>query len=98
MKDVYKHDPQGVATIIATLKETRSNYEDKITSLTNLSNEIASSNAWRDLTVKTAFNETCNSYLQIYRTVANAMDKYERYLEEKSNAAAQLEQNYTRGD
>lgn len=96
MKDVYKHDPTGVDKIITTLKQTRGKYEDQIAELANLANEIESSSSWKDINVKTEFMNTYNAYLSIYKDVYTAMEHYEKYLEEKSKVARQIEQNYTR--
>ena len=96
MKDVYKHDPVGVDKIIVTLKQTRAKYEEQITELANLANEIALSSAWKDINVKTEFMNTYNSYLSIYKDIYTSMERYEKYLEKKSKVARRIEQNYTR--
>lgn len=96
MKDEYKHDSVGVDKILATLKQTRTKYEDQITALNDLASEIAYSAKWKDIRVKTEFMNTYNSYLNIYKDVYTTMERYEKYLEKKSKVARQIEQNYTR--
>ena len=46
--------------------------------------------------VKTSFIATCNSYLQIYATLADSMEKYIHYLNGKSAGADELENAFMR--
>lgn len=96
MKDEYKHDSVGVEQVLVSLKQTRIEYEKKIAELSNLALEISMSPAWQDLKVKTEFINTYNAYLTIYNDVCQMMDSFEKYLENKSKIACQIEQKYSR--
>lgn len=96
MVDAYKHDYEGVCTIITSLKEINNNYNNKITELNNLVISINNSSLWIDLEIKTTFVETCNSYIKIYNELKQAVDIYINYLEQKSDAGHELEQTYAR--
>lgn len=96
MKDMYKYDSVGVEQILSTLKQTRSDYEERIAELSNLALEISASSAWIDINVKSEFMNTYNSYLDIYKNICIMMESYEKYLEKKSSVAKQIEQKYSR--
>lgn len=96
MVDAYKHDHEGVCTVVTSLKELNSKYNDKITELNNLVSTISSSSQWIDMDVKTSFVDTCNAYVKIYNELKQAVDIYTKYLEEKSTAGNEMEQTYAR--
>ncbi|MDD6757376.1 MAG: hypothetical protein PUE33_04870 [bacterium] len=96
MEDKFKHDPVGVDSILARLKQQREKYQQEITTLANLASEINTSSSWKDVNVKTEFINTYNSYLNIYKTTYANMASHEKYLEEKSDMARQIEQKYAR--
>lgn len=94
MVDVYKHDHDGVCSVVSSMKQLNNDYNSKITELNSLVSTINSSNQWIDINVKTAFIDSCNSYLKIYNDLKKALDIYTKYLEEKSAAGNELEQTY----
>ena len=66
MKDLYKHDPDGVLAVVSSLREKTSGYNDIITNLNNLVNSINDSSSWKDVELKTFFVNACKSYISIY--------------------------------
>ena len=40
MKDLYKHDPEGVMAVVSSLREKTSGYNDIITNLDNFVNTV----------------------------------------------------------
>lgn len=96
MVDAYKYDPEGVASVVTTLRGQINNYSDKINELNSLIQEIGASSSWKDLDVKGAFISTCESYVGIYTKLISAMIKYVNYLEGKAGSASALEQAFMR--
>lgn len=96
MVDAYKYDPEGVASVVTTLRGQINNYSDKINELNSLIQEIGASSSWKDLDVKGAFISTCESYVGIYNKLISAMIKYVNYLEGKAGSASALEQAFMR--
>ena len=96
MGDKYKHDADGVSTVVSSLQKLLDDYKDRIIDLTNLVDVINGSDSWIDKDVKTSFVNTCNSYLTLYKDLATAMEKYINYLIRKSASAAAIESAYTR--
>ena len=96
MNDNYKHIPPNVVTTIGNLKMYIKEYSDKITTLINKVTEIETSTAWIEIDVKTAFINTCRSYINIYLKVQDTLKKYVSYLEQKTNDGASLENTFTR--
>lgn len=97
MVNQYMHDYDNVENIITSLKNTKKNYEDKITEIRTLVSSIASSSSWIDGSIKTSFINCCNQYINIYTKILSGMAGYIDYLEKKSKAALELETAYTRG-
>lgn len=96
MVDAYKYDPDGVASIVTTLRRQIIEYSNKINELNLLIQEISASSSWKDLDVKGAFISTCESYVAIYTKLISAMTKYVNYLEGKAGSASALEQAFMR--
>ena len=97
MVNQYMHDYDNVESIIISLKNTKKNYEDKITEIKTLVTNINASTSWVDQTIKTAFINCCNQYLTLYTRILSGMDAYIDCLEKKSKAALEFETAYTRG-
>lgn len=97
MKDLYKHDPDGVMAVVTSLREKTSGYNDIVTKLNNLITSIGDSPAWIDVEVKTSFVNACNSYIKIYNNLIAAMEVYINYLEKKSEAGVAIETTYSAG-
>lgn len=95
MKDLYKHDHDGVLAVVSSLREKTNGYNDIITKLNNLISSINDSSSWVDVEVKTSFVNTCNSYITIYKKLIEAMGAYIDYLEKKSEAGASIETTYS---
>ena len=94
--DKYKHMPSNVATTIGNLKVYLKEYNEKITTLNNKITEIETSTEWIDADVKTAFINTCRSYIWIYRKIEDILKKYISYLEQKTRDGLSLENTFTR--
>ena len=94
MNDIYKYDPDGVDKTLLSLKQTRIKYEEQISNLISFGDEIFASSAWKDNNLKTQFMNLFNLYMSIYKNSYTNMDRYEKYLENKSKIAKQIEQNY----
>jgi len=97
MKDLYKHNPDGVMAVVTSLREKTSGYNNVVTRLNNLVNSINDSPAWIDVEIKTSFVNTCKSYIEIYNKLIAAMEVYIIYLEKKSEAGAAIETTYSAG-
>ena len=95
MKDLYKHDPDGVMAVVTSLREKTNGYNDIIAKLNNLVISIGDSSAWIDVEVKTSFVNACNSYIKIYDSLIVAMEAYIDYLQKKSEAGAAIETTYS---
>lgn len=97
MKDLYKHDPDGVMAVVTSLREKTNGYSNVVTRLNNLVSSINDSSAWIDVEIKTSFVNTCKSYIEIYNKLIAAMEVYATYLEKKSEVGAAIETAYSGG-
>ena len=97
MKDLYKHDPDGVLAVVSSLREKASGYNDIITNLENFVNSINDSSSWIDVEVKTLFVNDCKNYISIYKDLIVTIGVYIDYLEKKSNAGVAIEPTYSAG-
>ena len=52
MTDAYKHDPDGISSVVTSLTGLLSDYNAKISELKSLVEKINGSSSWRDLDVK----------------------------------------------
>lgn len=96
MVDKYKHIPADITTIVGLLRTKINNYNGKITELTTAINEINSSSAWIDTDVKSAFIQTCNSYITLFNQIKSALDAYVNYLEGKSSDGENMENSFAK--
>lgn len=97
MKDLYKHDPDGVMAVVRSLRQKNSGYNDIVTKLNNLVSSINDSSSWKDVEVKTSFVNNCNYFIESYNRLISAMEKYINYLEKKSEAGVAIETTYSAG-
>ena len=97
MGDRYKHDAEGISSVISSLKILIDDYKDRILELMNLVENINGSSSWIDQDVKGSFVSTCVSYINLYRDLVNSMENYVNYLVRKSDSASAIESAYTRG-
>ena len=97
MKDLYKHDPDGVLAVVSSLREKASGYNDIITNLENFVNSINDSSSWIDVEVKTLFVNDCKNYISIYKDLIVTIGVYIDYLEKKSYAGVAIETTYSAG-
>ena len=97
MGDRYKHDAEGVSSVVSSLQTLIGDYKDRILELMNLVETINGSDSWIDQSVKNSFVSTCVSYINLYRDLANSMENYVNYLIRKSDSASALESAYSRG-
>ena len=97
MGDRYKHDAEGVSSVVSSLQTLIDDYKDRILELMNLVESINSSTSWIDQDVKGSFVATCASYISLYRDLATSMENYVSYLVRKSEGASAIESAYSRG-
>ena len=97
MGDRYKHDAEGISSVVSTLQNLISDYKDRILELIKLVETINGSSAWIDQDVKSSFVSTCNSYISLYKDLVNSMENYVNYLIRKSESASAIESAYSRG-
>ena len=95
MKDLYKHDPDGVMAVVTSLREKTSGYNDIVTKLNNFVDSIGDSSAWIDVEVKTSFVNACKSYIKTYDSLIVALEAYIDYLQKKSEAGVAIETTYS---
>ena len=97
MGDRYKHDAEGVSSVVSSLQTLIDDYKDRILELINLVDSINSSSSWIDQDVKSSFVNTCISYISLYKDLAGSMENYVNYLVRKSDSAMAIESAYSRG-
>lgn len=96
VRDKYKFDFDGIDKTLSSLKAARLKYDDEVARFNNLAREISSSPSWKDIGVKTEFMNTFNAYISIYKKTCLNLEHYEKYLEEKSKNAKEIEHKYAR--
>lgn len=96
MIDKYKHDPEGVSTIITSLKEDKEAYDKEVQNIKNTIKDIESSTAWKHPRVKDEFINTCNSYLQKYENIVDMMGKLIDYLTNKNEEGSSTENSFAK--
>jgi len=97
MEDRYKHDADGISSIVSSLKTLIDDYKDRVLELIKLVETINGSQSWVDKQVKTLFIQTCNSYIELYKKLIINMENYVNYLVRKSESASAIERAYSRG-
>ena len=97
MEDRYKHDADGISSIVSSLKTLIDDYKDRVLELIKLVESINGSQSWVDKQVKTSFIQTCNSYIELYKKLIINMENYVNYLVRKSESASAIERAYSRG-
>ena len=95
--DLYLYDRDAVSDVISGLNKDIQEYKSSVTALTNLINNIDSSNAWIDKTIKTSFVSTAKSYVKQYENLIKEMEIFVKYLSSKSSSSSALEKAYARG-
>lgn len=96
MGDRYKHDAEGISSVVTSLQTLIGDYKDRILELINLVNNINGSSSWIDKDVKSSFVNTCNSYINLYKDLVTSMESYVNYLIRKSDSASAIESAYSR--
>lgn len=97
MKDLYKHDPDGVLSVVSSLREKTSGYNDIITKLNNFADLVNDSSSWIDVELKTLFVNDCKAYIIKYKEAISMIEVYINYLEKKSDAGVAIETTYSAG-
>ena len=97
MEDRYKHDADGISSIVSSLKTLIDDYKDRVLELIKLVESINGSQSWVDKQVKTSFIQTCNSYIELYKKLIINIENYINYLVRKSESASAIERAYSRG-
>ena len=96
MIDKYKHDPEGVSTVIASLKADKDEYSKEVENIKNTIKDIEYSTAWKHHRVKDEFINTCNSYLQKYENIVAMMEKLIEYLTNKNEEGSSTENSFAK--
>lgn len=96
MGDRYKHDADGISSVVTSLQTLIGDYKDRILELMNLVENISGSSSWIDKDVKSSFVNTCNSYIVLYKDLVTSMENYVNYLIRKSDSASAIESAYSR--
>lgn len=96
MGDRYKHDAEGISSVVTSLQTLIGDYKDRILELMNLVDNINGSSSWIDKDVKSSFVNTCNSYINLYKDLVTSMENYVNYLIRKSDSASAIESAYSR--
>ena len=92
----YKHEPSEMEASAKTLNDLISDYNNILEEMQSLINEINSSPAWKNATMKQAFNNTSNGYMKIHNNRALNFSFNIAKLKEKAKVAAEFDENYTR--
>ena len=96
MIDKYKHDPEGVATVITSLKADKEEYRKEVENIKSIIKDIESSPAWKHPKVKDEFINTCNSYIQKYENIVTMMEKNIEYLATKNEEGSSTENSFAK--
>lgn len=91
----FLHKPNGVSSISSKLNSNINDYKNKVSELIRLIEKINNSSSWKDEQVKTAFINTCNSYITEYKTISSSMEEFVKYLNGESNKFSSFESAYT---
>ena len=86
---------EGIYNSISNLKKLADKYSNQIELLNTLLKEITMSSDWEDLSVKTAFLNTLNSYMTVYNTLLAQMNYLVGRLSSKSDAFSNLESTFS---
>ena len=86
---------EGIYNSISSLKKLADKYSNQIELLNTLLKEITMSSDWEDLSVKTAFLNTLNSYMTVYNTLLAQMNYLVGRLNTKSDVFSNLESTFS---
>lgn len=96
MSNVLYHDESGVSSLVSSIMKKIDDYQQIINQLEQLVNNINSSSEWRDIEVKTAFINQCNSYITYYKGFVHSLTNYiNGYLGNKSKEVANIERAFS---
>lgn len=94
--DGYYIDADSALNTAHKMKGLIDDYNQKIHEIETLIKEIATSSAWQDAEIKTAFINTVNSYHQTFKDTAENMARlYNNYLNNKLNSELKHESDYS---
>ncbi len=97
MSNKYKHNPEGMLSSANRLTNLLEEYNDKLKEMQNLINTINASPSWKNVKIKAAFNNTCNSYMKINNNRAINLALSIMMLKEKAKCAEEHEAAYAQG-
>lgn len=97
LSDNYKHVPEGMANSARNIEKLIDDYNQKLQEMQNEIDMIDSSPAWQDAALKSAFNKTCNGYMQIHNNRALKFSFNNNKLKERAKSAEEFENAYTKG-
>ncbi len=96
MANNYKNNQTSIESSITKLQQDINDYTLKINEITNLTNEIRTSESWQDADLKPDFLNTCTSYIETYQKVIGSLSKNVQFIEKHNNKVAALNQAYSR--
>lgn len=96
MSDKYVHNPVAINTKYNKLKSLLKQYEMKIDIIEMRIREIAISDAWVDVRVKTEFINSCDAYIKVFTSLIERLNSTFEYMKSKTDDAKLFEENYSR--
>lgn len=94
MNGNFRFNESDVLSVYDSLLSKVDEYKVEVQKLKNFFKEISDSSSWNDLTVKTSFCNSLESYLNKFDKNCDNFEIYVNYLKEKAEATAQLEREY----
>ena len=91
----YKHEPAQMEAIANNLSNLISEYDEILSRIQKLIDEINSSPSWKNADMKQAFNSTSNGYMRIHNNNLLNFSFNTAKLKEKARVAAEFDQKYT---
>ncbi len=97
MSNRYKHIPDEMLSSADRLTHLLEEYNGKLQAMQKLIDTIDNSPAWKNIKIKQAFNNTCNSYMKINNDRLLKLTFCTMRLKEKARCAEKHERAYSQG-
>lgn len=97
MSNKYKHFPDEMLSSANKLTNLLEEYNEKLKAMQNLIDAINTSPSWKNVKIKNAFNNTCNSYMKINNNRSLKFAFSIMKLKEKARCAEEHERAYYQG-
>lgn len=95
MASSFLHDEATISDVISNMTSAKGDYEEHVSSLKKLVEEIGGSGSWEDESVKGAFVLTATSYVSAYTAFVSAIDTYIKSLQTKSENIIENEDKFS---